>query len=216
MEAREAILARIHDALTRSQTAPAPPAPRAYRLRSAVAPGSDAAIALLIDRLEDYRAGVRECDDAALPGVLAALLAGAGSVVVPPALPAGWVAAVRAAGAEARTDTPDAPLSHARLDETGAVLTGARVAVAETGTIVLDATADQGRRALTLVPDHHVCVLRRDQVVATVPEAVAILGEHPTRPLTWIAGPSATSDIELVRVEGVHGPRRLDVVILGP
>jgi len=94
------------------------------------------------------------------------------------------------------------------------VVTGARVAIAETGTLVLDAQGDQGRRAITLVPDHHVCVVRASQVVQTVPEAMALLGRAPSRPLTWISGPSATSDIELTRVEGVHGPRVLDVVLV--
>jgi L-lactate dehydrogenase complex protein LldG len=214
MEAREAILARVRDALGRSAGGPAPAVERRYRASSDVAPGSAAAVELLTDRLVDYRARVHATDEAGLAAVLAGLLGEAGTVVVPPDLPGPWVAAVEAAGAAARTDTRTSPLTNVELDEAGAVLTAARVAVAETGTIVLDGEPDQGRRAITLVPDHHVCVLRRDQVVATVPEAVAVLGRNPARPLTWIAGPSATSDIELVRVEGVHGPRLLDVVIL--
>ncbi|MFC4554027.1 LutC/YkgG family protein [Georgenia faecalis] len=211
MDARAAVLARITDALGRSQQGPPPPVPRDYRASSELAPGSAGAVELLVDRLVDYRARVHECDEAGLAAVLATVLAEAAAVVVPPGLPEAWRSAVPG---DVRVDAPGAPLSHAELDAVDAVLTASRVAVAETGTIVLDAQPDQGRRAITLVPDHHVCVVRRDQVLATVPEAVAVLGANPTRPLTWIAGPSATSDIELQRVEGVHGPRTLDVVIV--
>lgn len=214
MEAREAILARVGDALRRSQTAPAPPVPRDYRAHSDAAPGSAEAIELLVDRLVDYRANVRRCTPGELTTTLGELLGDAGSVVVPPGLPPEWVDAVGGAGARTLLDTTDDPLGNDQLDAAGAVLTAARVAIAESGTIVLDAEPDQGRRAISLVPDRHVCVLAARQVVATVPEAVAILGQHPHRPLTWIAGPSATSDIELIRVEGVHGPRTLDVVIV--
>jgi L-lactate dehydrogenase complex protein LldG len=164
--------------------------------------------------LVDYRANVHRCGAAELADTLGGLLGGVGSVVVPPGLPPEWVAAATAGGAQALLDTAEAPLPHAALDTAGAVLTAARVAIAETGTLVLDGEPDQGRRAITLVPDRHVCVLHARQVVATVPEAVAILGQHPHRPMTWVAGPSATSDIELIRVEGVHGPRTLDVVIV--
>jgi L-lactate dehydrogenase complex protein LldG len=209
--AREEVLGRVRSAL-----AAAPPGhvdvPRGYRRAGSQQPaGDDALVERLVDRLLDYKALVHRCAEADLPRTLARVLAerGSVSVVVPPGLDAAWTEALE--GVEVRRDAP--PLDVSRLDDTDSVVTGCAVAVADTGTIVLDAGPDQGRRAVTLVPDHHVCVVRREQVVALVPDAVARLS--PDRPLTWVSGPSATSDIELQRVEGVHGPRTLEVVLVG-
>ncbi|MFI6762978.1 lactate utilization protein C [Micromonospora sp. NPDC050417] len=168
-------------------------------------------IELLVDRLIDYRATVTHCDPSGLAGALAGLLDDVPAVAVPPGLPADWLSAYPGT---VRRDGPPHPLTVADLDEPGlAVVTGCAVAVAQTGTLILDTGADQGRRLLTLVPDHHICVVRTDQVVDRVPEALRRLAD-PTRPVTLVSGPSATSDIELNRVEGVHGPRRLDVLIV--
>lgn len=198
--ARAEVLGRIRRALGDR------PVPEAVRrdYRRAGTLGSPELVDLLVDRLVDYKALVRRCAPGDLPGTLAAALAerGAARVVVPPGLP--W---------ELPGAVPDAGATAAELDRLDGVVTACAVAIAETGTIVLDASPDQGRRAITLVPDYHLCVVRVDQIVQTVPEAVARL--DPTRPLTWISGPSATSDIELHRVEGVHGPRTLEVVLVG-
>jgi L-lactate dehydrogenase complex protein LldG len=198
--ARDEVLGRVRRALGEAQAAA--DVPRAYRTRGDLP--IPALLDLLEDRLTDYRASVRRAAPDELAATLAAALAdrGAARVVVPPGLP--WTLP----GA-----TADEGLSPAELDGLDGVVTACAVAVAETGTIVLDASPDQGRRAITLVPDYHLCVVRADQVVQTVPEALARL--DPARPQTWISGPSATSDIELHRVEGVHGPRTLEVVLVG-
>ncbi len=161
-----------------------------------------------MDRLVDYRASVSRTGPAGVAGVLARRLAehGIGSVLVPDGFPQQWLAD---SAVERRTDEA---LTPAQLDRIDGVLCTCRLAIAETGTIVLDSGPGQGRRAVSLVPDYLLIVLEAGQVVAGVPEAVAQL--DPTRPLTWISGPSATSDIELNRVEGVHGPRTLDVILI--
>jgi L-lactate dehydrogenase complex protein LldG len=181
---------------------------RGYRTSGEHGPGAPELLDLLEDRLVDYKAGVSRCTADEVPASVGALLgrlAAGGRLVVPPDLPEAWTA-----GADVLRDT--GTVSTAELDTVAGVITACAVAVAETGTIVLDAGGDQGRRALSLVPDLHICVVRADQVVQTVPEAVARLDAR--RPLTWISGPSATSDIELNRVEGVHGPRTLEVVLV--
>ena len=214
MDAREVILARLRDSLAQSQREPAPEVPREYIRQGEHAPGSVPVIEEMVDALEDYDAVVSQATtDEEILDAIDTLLGEARSVVVPPALPEAYREAAARGGREVRVDTPDAPLSKQELDATDAVLTCSRLGISLSGTIVLDGEGDQGRRAITLVPDKHVIVLERETVVPTVPQAVEMLGEHPTRPLTWIAGPSATSDIELIRVNGVHGPRHLGVVI---
>jgi L-lactate dehydrogenase complex protein LldG len=171
-------------------------------------------VALLAENLVDYRAKVHRCMQAEIPGVIARLLSDHGdtSVVVPDGLPPEWLAGTASAGISVHPDAPE--LTARDLDAIDAVVSTCALAIAETGTVVLDAGPGQGRRMLTLVPDHHVCVVRcPEQVVASVPQALPLL--TPTRPQTWIAGPSATSDIELDRVEGVHGPRHLEVILMG-
>lgn len=211
--AREAVLGRIRDA---HRLAPPPDLPyaeiaRDYRReRSATA---DELVALLVDRLVDYGASVRRTTADRLDETLAAALADQGvrTVAVPAGLDPGWL---DGSGVEVRRDRPDlaAGLGVGELDRLDGVVTACALAIAETGTIVLDASPDQGRRLLTLVPDYHLCVVRADQVVPDVPQALALL--DPVRPTTMISGPSATSDIELSRVEGVHGPRTLEVVVV--
>ena len=209
MSARTEILDRLRSAL---HDAPAvPEVPRHYRHESGMS--ETERIDLLVDRLVDYKAGVRVVGEEEIPGAVAELLSTARSYVVPDGLDAAWLADADDAGAgRCRTDTSEAPLSVTELDAVDAVVTASAAAVAETGTIILDGSPDQGRRAITLVPDHHICVVRAGDIAGVLPEAMRRL--DGTRPLTWISGPSATSDIELERVEGVHGPRTLDVVIV--
>lgn len=165
---------------------------------------------LLAENLADYRAIVHRTDPEELPYLIMRLLAERGPqyVLVPPGLPPEWMSAADPTRVHDRAvSTPH------DLDTVESVVTGCAVAIAETGTIVLDGGPDQGRRRITLVPDHHICVVRvPDQVVSSVSQALERL--DPARPLTWISGPSATSDIELDRVEGVHGPRTLEVVLV--
>ncbi|CAM5550356.1 MULTISPECIES: LutC/YkgG family protein [Streptomyces] len=205
MNARETVLGRVRDALT---LAPQPEAevPRAYRTGRTLP--DDERLALFVDRLVDYKAEVHTCTAERTAATVARVLAsrGARHVGVPPGLDRAWLAAFGGTVQEDRADIP-AP----SLDALDGVVTASRVSCAETGTIFLDGEPDQGRRALSLVPDLHVCVVDLSSVAVGVPEALARLTPH--RPTTLISGPSATSDIELERVEGVHGPRTLDVVI---
>jgi L-lactate dehydrogenase complex protein LldG len=168
-------------------------------------------IDLLAERLADYRAAVRRAPAAGLAEAVATALTerAAWRVVVPPGLDLPALPD----GVEAVTDDG---LTADELDAFDGVITGAAVAIAETGTIILDGSPGQGRRAITLVPDYHLCLVHAAQVVELVPEAIARLAPRAGQPLTWISGPSATSDIELNRVEGVHGPRTLEVILVEP
>jgi L-lactate dehydrogenase complex protein LldG len=209
VSSRERILGRVRRALA-DATGADTPIERAY-LREHGDRGVEETVELLAENLADYRAIVHRCTSADLPATLAGMLAarGAKTVLVPPGLDPAWLA-----DADTEQVQDLAESTPHELDRIDSVVTACAVAVAETGTIVLDGGPDQGRRRITLVPDHHVCVVRvPDQVVSSVPQALERL--DPVRPLTWISGPSATSDIELDRVEGVHGPRTLEVVLVG-
>ncbi|WP_310728571.1 LUD domain-containing protein [Streptomyces sp. N2A] len=203
--ARETVLGRVRDALARSGPAEVT-IPRKYRTDRALP--DDERLALFKDRLADYKAHVRTCTTDRTPEVIAEALRehGAHRTGAPAGLDAAWLAAY---DGEVQWDSADIPAHH--LGKLDGVVTASALSSAETGTIFLDGSPDQGRRALSLVPDLHVCVVALSSVVAGVPEAVARL--VPERPTTLISGPSATSDIELERVEGVHGPRTLVVVI---
>ncbi|QOR47390.1 LUD domain-containing protein [Trueperella pecoris] len=206
MSAKDEIFNRIRSA----GPIATPDIPREYRF------GTDASRADVIAEMEqgliDYTAVVKRVGPDGITNAISEFLEDAHSVVVPAGLDKAWAEAAGREGREVRIDEP--ALSKTELDHTDAVVTASRVAVANSGTIMLDGEPDQGRRAISLVPDTHVVVLEADAIKATLPEAVAVLGEHPGRPTTWIAGPSATSDIELVRVDGVHGPRNLRVIIV--
>jgi L-lactate dehydrogenase complex protein LldG len=216
VSAREEVLARIAAA---HASAPPPEltygsVARQYRTTSAL--DAAALTERLVDRLLDYKALVRQCAPAELPSVVARALRerGAKSVVVPAGVDEAWLTDVAEGTLRVDGSQPDEQLSVAELDRTDGVLTACAVAVAETGTLVLDGSPGQGRRVVSLIPDYHLCVVLPEQVVADVPQLVARL--DITRPTTMISGPSATSDIELNRVEGVHGPRTLEVIVVGP
>ncbi|MFW6597401.1 LutC/YkgG family protein [Propionibacteriaceae bacterium Y2011] len=215
MDARDRILAAVRSA---THAAVDPEVPRAYRrdvdlsgvdLAALDHEGADGLLELFVERTGDYRAEVQVITAGELPLVLGKVLGErkVRSLVVPADLDNRWLVTTHA---KVVRDSPE--VTAAQLDEVDAVVTGCAAAVAVTGTIVLDSGAVQGRRLITLVPDLHVCVVPAEVIVGSVPEAVATV--EPTRPLTWISGPSATSDIELDRVEGVHGPRQLVVLVV--
>ncbi|MGZ6838684.1 MAG: LutC/YkgG family protein [Blastococcus sp.] len=206
--ARAEVLGRVRAAL---RDVPANEQPGQVAVERGYRRGSQLPRAQIVDmfaeRVADYKARVRRVAADELAAVISETAAGR-RLVVPAGLPPDWWQ-----GLDVRVDGGTAGvLTVADLDAAPGVLTGAAIGIAETGTIVLDAGPRCGRRLISLVPDYHLCVVEADQVLGTVPEAIAAL--TPTAPLTFISGPSATSDIELIRVEGVHGPRTLDVLVV--
>jgi L-lactate dehydrogenase complex protein LldG len=207
---RDLILGRIRDALRDIPPSELPedvPVARAYRHDDPES--NEQVIEQFLEKVAEYKATVHHVAASELASTIRSCLStrDVRSLVIPADLPEEW--------------TPDCVellrdpgLSHADLDTSDGVLTGCVLGIAQTGTIVLDGGLGQGRRAITLLPDFHLCIVRSDQVVNLVPEAVSRLDSTSTRPQTWISGPSATSDIELNRVEGVHGPRTLEVIVV--
>jgi len=166
------------------------------------------------DRLQDYGAGIFHSSEAGLPKTIVSALQARGKykMIVPPELPQSWLpTAVELPGLELLRDEQ---LSYDVLDQSDGVITGCTLAIAFTGTIILQSGPHEGRRAITLVPDYHVCIVRVDQIVELVPETLERLRTYGTRPITFFSGPSATADIEMTRIQGVHGPRVLDAIIV--
>jgi L-lactate dehydrogenase complex protein LldG len=212
MTAREDILARIDAALPEDAGdigASHASIPRLYKRIGAL--DADARLELFIDRLLDYDTEIIQVEnEGELPSAIAQALEQAGEqrLLAAPEFPAAWLPARLAVEL-------DRGLSTAEIDRAEAVLTTCEVAIASTGTIILVHGGAQGRRVITLLPDHHICLVRRNQVVELVPEALKAIASQSSLPITTISGPSATSDIEMTRIRGVHGPRRLTVILYG-
>lgn len=206
--ARDEILGRIRAALADVPAGEEEPVPRAYRVAD-----PDGTLDRFVERLRDYGSGVHRVEDGGVAAAVAEVCRARGvdRLVISAGFPDEW----RPDGIELVVDEE---LTPRELDAIGAAATASALGIAETGTIVLDGGEGQGRRALSLVPDVHVCVVRAEQVVDGVPAAMRALAaglRNIRRPVTFVSGPSATADIEFSRVEGVHGPRRFDVIIVG-
>jgi L-lactate dehydrogenase complex protein LldG len=204
---RDIILQRVQKAL---QQVPREQTPIARTYRGTDERDRRAIIAEFIEKVREYKAEVKEIAEADLPEAIAAACRerGINNLLIAPGLPQEWLPG------DITLLHDDPPLPYNALDTSEGVLTGCRLGIAQTGTIVLDGGPGQGRRALSLVPDYHLCLIREEQIVGLVPEAIRVLQESREHPITFISGPSATSDIELNRVEGVHGPRTLQVFVI--
>ena len=206
---REMLLQRVQRAL---QHASGEQIPVARTYRGADERDRQAIVAEFLEKIGEYKAKVQETTEADLKEAIAVACReqGVQKLLIAPGLPREWLP----------TDIvllyDDPPLSYEALDASDGVLTRCRLGIAQTGTIVLDGGSGQGRRALSLVPDYHLCVIREEQIVGMFPGAIRALQASRDHPITFISGPSATSDIELNRVEGVHGPRTLQVFVVSP
>ena len=208
--AREHILKRIRNAngsQSASRESEYQCASREYRIAGQL--DLKARLDLFVDRLHDYGSVVYRCAEATLTETIGAaiLKRGKSALLIPPDLPNAWLP-------DGVQFHPDRDSTYREIDASEGVLTGCALAIATTGTIVLRHTSSEGRRALTLIPDYHLCVVFASQVTETVPEAIQEMGRFAGVPLTTVSGPSATSDIEMTRIQGVHGPRILDVILV--
>lgn len=210
-DAKSEILGRIRSSLS-DHPQPAEPI-RNYR--TVTDKSEEEILEMLIDRLIDYKANVYQETEETITERIAELLGKSARYVVPTGIKDEWLPednAARTRVVDSGNAKKPGALSVRELDAIDAVVTSSTVSCAETGTIFLNSNPDEGRRAITLVPDHHICVVPLDTIVELIPESIKRVNFD--RPVTMISGPSATSDIELIRVEGVHGPRTLDVIIL--
>lgn len=220
-EAKEAILKKIRYALGEVPREERPgdiDVPRDYRQKGNC-PAKEV-VALFAERVGEYKATVQRVSVDALAGVIAESCRRekVKKLIVPDGFPGEWLPGDEDDKIRLLYDKPAQPLSHGELDNSDGVVTTCALGVAQTGTVILDAGAGQGRRVLTLLPDYHLCIVREEQIVELVSEGFAHFEDsvrEEGRPITFISGPSATSDIELSRVEGVHGPRRLEVLVVG-
>jgi len=208
--AREKILARIQHALPKRESnieADYAAIRREYPISGTL--DLTDKLALLEERLRDYNTTVTRCTNTELPQTIGTILSRhkKRTLIIPPGLPRHWLP-------EQFSFTVDDGLTYEQLDQCEGVLTGCTLAIAKTGTIVLRHSETEGRRALTLIPDYHLCIVYADQVVETVVEGIRVMGQFATSPITTISGPSATSDIEMTRIKGVHGPRILEVILV--
>lgn len=211
-DARNAILNRVRGALGTNRNPGNRSAEYAAVTRNYTATSDlddESLLALFVERLHDYGALVHPCSEGEIAATIAQVLTthAKGGLLIPSGLPADWLPG-------GFVFTREEGLDYARMDRSEGVLTGCAAAIALTGTLIVRHAAETGSRALTLIPDYHLCVVHADQVVHTVPEGIRQLATFGTAPLTTISGPSATSDIEMTRIKGVHGPRTLEVILV--